>query len=90
MHGRLPLPHDNQFPGVYIHPCNHRSNARMSTTSIHVTLPKALKGHIDQCVAEGEFLSPDDYIRALVRADRAHRLRREDLLSGDRRRSCRC
>lgn len=46
----------------------------------HLTLPKALKEHIDKRVAEGEFLSLDDYIRALVRADCDYRLRREDLL----------
>ena len=45
----------------------------MSTTSIHVTLPKALKEHIEKRVAEGEFTSPSDYVRALVRAERDHR-----------------
>jgi putative addiction module CopG family antidote len=52
----------------------------MSTTSIHVTLPKALKEHIDKRVAEGEFTSPSDYVRALVRAERDHRQKREALL----------
>ena len=35
----------------------------MSTTSIHVTLPQALKDHIEKRVAEGEFTSPSDYVR---------------------------
>ena len=44
----------------------------MNTTSIHVTLPQALKDHIEKRVAEGEFTSPSDYVRALVRAERAY------------------
>jgi putative addiction module CopG family antidote len=55
-------------------------NTAMSTTSIHVTLPKALKEHIEKRVAEGEFTSPSDYVRALVRAERDHQLKREALL----------
>jgi putative addiction module CopG family antidote len=53
----------------------------MSTTSIHVTLPKALKEHIEKRVAEGEFTSPSDYVRALVRAERAYQEKRAALLS---------
>ena len=52
----------------------------MSTTSIHVTLPKALKEHIEKRVAEGEFTSPSDYVRSLVRAERAYREKRAVLL----------
>ena len=52
----------------------------MSTTSIHVTLPQALKDHIEKRVAEGEFTSPSDYVRALVRAERAHQDKRAALL----------
>ena len=52
----------------------------MSTASIHVTLPKALKEHIEKRVAEGEFTSPSDYVRALVRAEREHQQKREVLL----------
>lgn len=52
----------------------------MSTSSIHVTLPKALKEHIEKRVTEGEFTSPSDYVRALVRAERDHRQKREVLL----------
>ena len=55
-------------------------NTGMSTTSIHVTLPKALKEHIEKRVTEGEFTSPSDYVRALVRAERDHRQKREVLL----------
>ena len=52
----------------------------MSTTSIHVTLPKALKEHIEKRVAEGDFTSPSDYVRALVRAERAYQEKRATLL----------
>ena len=52
----------------------------MSTTSIHVTLPKALKEHIEKRVAEGEFTSPSDYVRSLVRAERTYREKRAALL----------
>jgi putative addiction module CopG family antidote len=52
----------------------------MSTTSIHVTLPKALREHMDKRVAEGEFTSPSDYVRSLVRADRAYQEKRAALL----------
>ena len=55
-------------------------NTAMSTTSIHVTLPKSLKEHIEKRVAEGEFTSPSDYVRALVRAERGHRQKRGALL----------
>lgn len=47
---------------------------------IKVTLPKALKEHIENRLAAGEFVSPSDYIRSLVRADRSHAERREALL----------
>ena len=52
----------------------------MATTSIHVTLPQALKDHIEKRVAEGEFTSPSDYVRALVRAERAYQEKRAALL----------
>ena len=51
----------------------------MSTTSIHVTLPKALKEHIEKRVRDGEFTSPSDYVRALVRAERAYQEKRAAL-----------
>ena len=56
------------------------STNNMSTTSIHVTLPKALKEHIEKRVAEGDFTSPSDYVRALVRAERAYQEKRAALL----------
>jgi antitoxin ParD1/3/4 len=52
----------------------------MGTTSIHVTLPEALKKHIEKRVADGDFTSPSDYVRALVRAERAYQEKRAALL----------
>ena len=52
----------------------------MSKTSVNVTLSKALKEHIEKRIAEGEFVSSGDYIRALVRADRSRSERRDALL----------
>ena len=54
----------------------------MSTTSIHVTLPKALKEHIEKRVAEGEFTSPSDYVRSLIRAERVYQEKRDRASSG--------
>jgi Arc/MetJ-type ribon-helix-helix transcriptional regulator len=39
----------------------------VSKTSINVTLPKALKVHIEKRIAEGEFTNAGDYLRALIR-----------------------
>jgi antitoxin ParD1/3/4 len=52
----------------------------MGTTSIHVTLPEALRKHIEKRVADGDFTSPSDYVRALVRAERAYQEKRAALL----------
>jgi antitoxin ParD1/3/4 len=54
--------------------------AGTSTTSIHVTLPKTLKEHIEKRVKDGDFTSPSDYVRALVRAERGYQEKREALL----------
>ena len=43
-------------------------------------LAQALKDHIEKRVAEGEFTSPSDYVRALVRAERAYQEKRAALL----------
>ncbi len=44
----------------------------MSNSSIHVSLPDALKLHVEACVEAGEYASPSDYIRSLIRKDREH------------------
>lgn len=45
-----------------------------------IKLPQTLKEHIDRRVAQGEFTSPGDYVRALVRADRSRSERRDTLV----------
>jgi antitoxin ParD1/3/4 len=44
----------------------------MANSSIHVSLPEALKRHVEACVEAGEYASPSDYVRALIRKDREH------------------
>jgi putative addiction module CopG family antidote len=52
----------------------------MGTTSIQITLPEALRKHIEKRVTEGDFADPSDYVRALVRAERAYQEKRASLL----------
>jgi antitoxin ParD1/3/4 len=47
-----------------------------TTTSLHISLPETLKQFVLQRVEEGAYSNPSDYVRALIRADRA---RREEL-----------
>ena len=42
----------------------------MANSSIHVSLPDALKRYVEECVQAGEYASPSDYMRALIRKDR--------------------
>jgi putative addiction module CopG family antidote len=56
------------------------NTAGTNTTSIHVTLPKTLREHIEKRVKDGDFTSPSDYVRALVRAERGYQEKREALL----------
>ena len=42
----------------------------MANSSIHVSLPDALKRHVEESVQAGEYASPSDYVRALIRKDR--------------------
>jgi antitoxin ParD1/3/4 len=44
----------------------------MANSSIHVSLPEALKRYVEACVEAGEYASPSDYVRALIRKDREH------------------
>ncbi len=43
----------------------------MATTSLHISLPETLKEFVLKRVEEGAFSNPSDYVRALIRADRA-------------------
>lgn len=57
----------------------------MSTTSMNVSLPAALKEYVKERVAEGVYSTPSDFVRDLIRADMQCRGRRkldEMLLAG--------
>jgi antitoxin ParD1/3/4 len=41
------------------------------TTSLHISLPETLKEFVLKRVEEGAFSNPSDYVRALIRANRA-------------------
>jgi antitoxin ParD1/3/4 len=47
-----------------------RKEGNMANSSIHVSLPEALKRYVEGCVEAGEYASPSDYVRALIRKDR--------------------
>jgi antitoxin ParD1/3/4 len=45
----------------------------MATTTMSISLPKALKDYIQKRVAEGDFSNASDYIRQLLRDERKAR-----------------
>jgi antitoxin ParD1/3/4 len=42
----------------------------MSTTTLNISLPEALKEHVQRRVAEGAFSNASDFVRALIRLDK--------------------
>ena len=42
----------------------------MSTTTLNISLPEALKEHVRRRVAEGGFSNASDFVRALIRLDK--------------------
>jgi putative addiction module CopG family antidote len=42
----------------------------MSTTTLNISLPEALKQHVQKRVAEGAFSNASDFVRALIRLDK--------------------
>jgi antitoxin ParD1/3/4 len=42
----------------------------MSTTTLNISLPEALKEHVQKRVAEGAFSNASDFVRALIRRDK--------------------
>ena len=42
-------------------------------TTMNVSIPEALREYVDERVSEGGFANVSDYIRALIRDDRARR-----------------
>jgi antitoxin ParD1/3/4 len=45
-------------------------SAVAADTSLHVSLPEALKEYVQRRVAEGAFSDPGDHVGALIREDR--------------------
>jgi antitoxin ParD1/3/4 len=45
----------------------------MTTTSLNISLPEALKEFVHERVAEKAYSNPSDYIRALIREDQKRR-----------------
>jgi antitoxin ParD1/3/4 len=45
----------------------------MATTTMSISLPKALKDYIQKRVAEGDFSNASDYVRQLLREERKSR-----------------
>jgi antitoxin ParD1/3/4 len=41
----------------------------MDTTTLHVSLPQALKTYVKKRVQERQYSNASDYVRALIRAD---------------------
>jgi antitoxin ParD1/3/4 len=46
----------------------------MAMTSLNISLPEALKEYIEGQVASGDWGTPSEYVRALIRQDKERRL----------------
>ena len=46
----------------------------LNSTRVNVTIPKKLKEFIADCVATGEYATPSDYVRTLIRSDRQRKI----------------
>ncbi|HEX5079372.1 MAG TPA: type II toxin-antitoxin system ParD family antitoxin [Geminicoccaceae bacterium] len=42
----------------------------MGTTTLNISLPEALKEHVQKRVAEGAYSNASDFVRALIRLDK--------------------
>ena len=49
-------------------------NDGMAMTSLNISLPDALKNYVEGQVASGDWSTPSEYIRALIRQDKERRL----------------
>jgi antitoxin ParD1/3/4 len=43
-------------------------------TSLNISLPEALKTYVDGQVSSGDWSTPSEYIRELIRQDKEHRM----------------
>jgi antitoxin ParD1/3/4 len=58
---------------------NHRHNMTyyevMPMTSLNISLPETLKDYVEGQVASGDWSTPSEYVRELIRQDKERRLR---------------
>ena len=47
----------------------------MAMTSLNVSLPETLKNYVEGQVASGDWGTPSEYVRELIRQDKERRLR---------------
>ena len=52
----------------------------MATNTVNIALPDPLKAFVEERVADGEFGTPSEYIRSLIREDRERRRERLESL----------
>ena len=50
------------------------------TTSLHISLPEALKEYVVRRVEEGAYSNPSEFVRELIRADRERCEQRKALI----------
>lgn len=48
-------------------------NEGMAMASLNISLPQQLKTYVEAQVAEGEYGTPSEYMRELIRRDKEHR-----------------
>jgi len=46
----------------------------MSMTSLNISLPERLKQYVERQVASGDWGTPSEYVRELIRQDKARRM----------------
>jgi antitoxin ParD1/3/4 len=58
----------------------------MAMTSLNISLPEALKSYIEGQVASGDWGTPSEYVRELIRQDKERRLANleQDLIAATR------
>jgi antitoxin ParD1/3/4 len=56
----------------------------MAMTSLNISLPEALKAYVEGQVASGDWGTPSEYVRELIRQDKERRLAtlEQELLAG--------
>ena len=56
----------------------------MPMTSLNISLPEALKAYVEGQVASGDWGTPSEYVRELIRQDKERRLANleQELISG--------